>query len=410
MKRYKVTFLNSDGTVGTEEVDAKNENELLSLFSQRDALLLSYKRDWFYALKEKSPLGRLHIGKVSKKELSDFCFYVGRTLDMGIPILEVLEDIGLSSKNRYIQNVAKTMRERITTGSSLSEAMAYTKAFPPELIGLVKIGENSDALPRVFLNYANYLDWVISIEREVKKALSYPIFVSIVMAFVIAVMFGYIIPQIIPALKAMGLKEYPLPTKILLWSGEYVPLLWKEIVITPVFLAISFKLVMKYFVKVKYMWDKLKLKLPLIGGIFQKASLARDIRALAEVYRSGGTILGALDMIIDNVEQNLYIKGIFKKVRENVMVGTMLSTSMERTLFFPSAVIRMVKLGEETGALDKSLLRLAELYEDEMKRKIEAMTVVIEPVLQLILGGILGIIALGILLPVYNTVSTLSGR
>nr|WP_204305162.1 type II secretion system F family protein [Desulfurobacterium thermolithotrophum] len=220
-------------------------------------------------------------------------------------------------------------------------------------------------------------------------------------------MFGYIIPQIIPAITAMGLKEYPLPTKILLWSGKYVQIFWKEIVITPILLVIFFKLIMRYSIKARYIRDRLKISFPLIGDIFQKASLSRDMRALAEVYRSGGTILRALDIIINHVEQNLYIKSVFQKVKENLMVGDMLSGAMERSGFFQSTIIRMVKLGEETGALDKSLLRLAEIYEDDMRRKIQAMTVVIEPTLQLVLGGILGIVALGILLPVYNIISGL---
>ena len=407
MAKYKVTLLNPDGSVVEETIEAKDESELFSLFSGRDVILLEYKKDWLLFLREFSFSDLFRRKKISKQELADFCFYFGRTLDMGISILEILEDIEKSSTNKYFQKVVRTLRERITAGSSLSEAMEFTGAFPPELIGLVKVGEKTDDLPTVFLNYAEYLDWVVSIEKEVKQALSYPIFVSFVVVLTVAIMFGYVIPQIIPAITAMGLKEYPLPTKILLWTGKYVRLFWKEIVITPILLIIAFRLMTKRFTKTRYIWDKAKLKLPLIGGILLRASLSRNMRVLAEVYRSGGTILDALDIIVDHVEQNLYIKSIFQKVKENLIVGDMLSIAMEKLGFFQSPIIRMVKLGENTGALDKSLLRLAEIYEDDMKRKIQAMTVVIEPVLQLVLGGILGIVALGILLPVYNVISGL---
>ena len=407
MAKYKVTLLNPDGSVVEETIEAKDESELFSLFSGRDVILLEYKKDWLLFLREFSFSDLFRRKKISKQELADFCFYSGRTLDMGISILEILEDIEKSSTNKYFQKVVRTLRERITAGSSLSEAMEFTGAFPPELIGLVKVGEKTDDLPTVFLNYAEYLDWVVSIEKEVKQALSYPIFVSFVVMLTIAIMFGYVIPQIIPAITAMGLKEYPLPTEILIWTGKYVRLFWKEIVITPILLIIAFKLITKRFIKAKYIWDKVKLKLPLIGGILLRASLSRNMRVLAEVYRSGGTILDALDIIVNHVEQNLYIKSIFQKVKENLIVGDMLSIAMEKLGFFQSPIIRMVKLGENTGALDKSLLRLAEIYEDDMKRKIQAMTVVIEPILQLVLGGILGIVALGILLPVYNVISGL---
>ena len=407
MAKYKVTLLNPDGSVVEETIEAKDESELFSLFSGRDVTLLEYKKDWLLFLREFSFSDLFRRKKISKQELADFCFYFGRTLDMGISILEILEDIEKSSTNRYFQKVVRTLRERITAGSSLSEAMEFTGAFPPELIGLVKVGEKTDDLPKVFLNYAEYLDWVVSIEKEVKQALSYPIFVSFVVVLTVAIMFGYVIPQIIPAITAMGLKEYPLPTKILLWTGKYVRLFWKEIVVAPVLLIIAFRLMTKRFIKTRYIWDKVKLKLPMIGSILLRASLSRNMRVLAEVYRSGGTILDALDIIVDHVEQNLYIKSIFQKVKENLIVGDMLSIAMEKLGFFQSPIIRMVKLGENTGALDKSLLRLAEIYEDDMKRKIQAMTVVIEPILQLVLGGILGIVALGILLPVYNVISGL---
>ena len=259
---------------------------------------------------------------------------------MGISILEILEDIEKSSANKYFQKVVRTLRERITAGSSLSEAMEFTGAFPPELIGLVKVGEKTDDLPKVFLNYAEYLDWVVSIEKEVKQALSYPIFVSFVVVLTVAIMFGYVIPQIIPAITAMGLKEYPLPTKILLWTGKYVRLFWKEIVVAPVLLIIAFRLMTKRFIKTRYIWDKVKLKLQMIGSILLRASLSRNMRVLAEVYRSGGTILNALDIIVDHVEQNLYIKSVFRKVKENLIIGDMLSIAMEKLGFFQSPIIR----------------------------------------------------------------------
>ena len=157
--------------------------------------------------------------------------------------------------------------------------------------------------------------------------------------------------------------------------------------------------------KIRYVWHRLKLKLPLIGEIFLKASLASDMRAIAEVFRSGGTILFSVRLIVKFVEGNLYIKGIFDRIEEYLIQGNMLSAAMERTGFFDASVVRMVKLGEETGAMDKSLMRLAEIYQDDMRRKIEALTVMVEPVLQLTLGVFLGILALGLLMPIYNVMT-----
>ncbi|MEO2083464.1 MAG: type II secretion system F family protein, partial [Desulfurobacteriaceae bacterium] len=240
MATYKVTLLTPDGEVIEELVEAENEEELLRRYLNTNLLLLDYKKDWL-----KPFLKDFTLSSVSVEELADFCFYVGRALEMGIPILEVLEDIEKSSRHPKLRNAVARVKEKLMAGSPLSEAMAVEKVFPPQLVGLVKIGENSDALPQVFLNYARYLDWLSKLRKEVKQALSYPAFVSLVMVGVIAIMFGYIIPQIIPALESLGLKEYPLPTKILLWSGKYVPLYWKQAIFTTIAIPISFSLLIK---------------------------------------------------------------------------------------------------------------------------------------------------------------------
>jgi len=405
MARYRVTLLTPEGEVIEETVEAENEQELISLYSRGDTLLIDYKKDWLTAIKEFSLFDLLTPKRISKQELADFCFYMGRSLDMGISLLETLEDIKETTKNPYFKKVIEQIKNSITAGSSLSEAIKATGAFPGELIGLVKVGEETDALPQVFSNYAEYLDWAIRLQKEVKQALSYPAFVTVVVMFTIAIMFGYIIPQVLPAIKALGLKEYPLPTKILLWTGTYVKAFWKQIILTPIVVVVILKIALKKSRKLRYLLDKFKLKLPVLGDILTKSSLARDMRAIAEVYRSGGTLLNAVELIINHVETNLFLKEVFSQVRENLFNGDMLSEAMKKTGFFEQPIIRMVKLGEDTGALDKSLIRLAEIYEDDTRRKIQAMTMVIEPTLQLILGTILGIIALGILMPVYNVIS-----
>ena len=406
MARFKITLLMPDGKLVEDIVEAESEDELLSLYSQGEALLIEYRRDIFSSITDfLKNLSLSRSKRISKQELADFCFYMGRALDMGIPILEIIDDMKESTKNKYFKDVLERLKNLIASGHSLAEAMRLTNAFPGELIGLVKVGEETDALPRIFLNYAQYLDWVIRLQKEVKQALSYPSFVIVVLIFTIGITFGYIIPQVIPAIKAMGLKEYPLPTKILLWSGFIFRNFWKEILTIPIITLVLLRILLSKSKKIRILYDKYKLKVPLIGDILLKSALARDIRVIAEVYRSGGTLLNAIDLIINYVEQNLFLKTIFQQVRENLLAGNMLSEAMKKTNFFEPTIIRMTKLGEDTGALDKSLIRVADIYEDDMKRKIQVLVVMIEPSLQFALGAILGLVALGILMPVYDVMS-----
>ena len=402
MARFKVTLLSSNGNIAEQIVEAKDKNELFRMFSKTNYLVIGIKKQWYAPLlKLKNIFFRRGI---SKQDLADFCFYIGRSLEMGLPILDTLNDTSKTTKNKLLKEKIDEIRNAIISGSSISTAMKDAGIFPPDLVGMVKVGESTDALPKVFLNYADFLDWLISLEKEVKQAMSYPLFTSIVMVFVIAIMFGYIIPNVIPAIMEMGLKQVPIPTKILIWIGKWFPVTWEPLLVMLILVPIVLKLSFLKWERLRFLYDKYKLRLPYIGSIMEKSSISKDIRTIAEVFRSGGTIEYAIKLIVTSVEQNIYLKSKFQMVGNYILSGMMLSSAMEKVGIFPPMVIRMVKLGEDTGEMDKTLLRVAEIYEDDMKRRIQALTTIIEPSLEIILGIILGIIALGILLPVYNLV------
>ncbi|NIA09485.1 MAG: hypothetical protein GWP10_07105, partial [Nitrospiraceae bacterium] len=207
MARFKVTLLSSNGNIAEQIVEAKDKNELFRMFSKTNYLVIGIKKQWYAPLlKLKNIFFRRGI---SKQDLADFCFYIGRSLEMGLPILDTLNDTSKTTKNKLLKEKIDEIRNAIISGSSISTAMKDAGIFPPDLVGMVKVGESTDALPKVFLNYADFLDWLISLEKEVKQAMSYPLFTSIVMVFVIAIMFGYIIPNVIPAIMEMGLKQVP---------------------------------------------------------------------------------------------------------------------------------------------------------------------------------------------------------
>ena len=404
MATYFVKLLSPEGEILTETIEVENEHELFPIFERQNYIILEYKKDYFGDIKRK--IFEFSFKKtISKEEIADFCYYVGRALDMGIPILDILDDLERAAKSNFFRKIVRELKQQITAGSSLSEAMKTLRVFPGDLVGLTKLGEETAALPRIFLNYAEYLDWRIKIEKEVKKSLSYPAFVSIVLIFTIAVLFGFILPQILPVIRSLGLKEYPLPTKLLIVSGFIIKNYWLHILGSTLGIFVLTIIIIKKSERIRYIWHKVKLKLPILGEIFLKSSLSKDMRAIAEVFRSGGTILFSVQLIIGFVEQNLYIKKIFKEIEEFLLQGDMLSTAMEKTGFFEIPIVRMVKLGEDTGAMDRALLRLSEIYQDDMRRKIETLTIMVEPSLQLILGIILGIMALGMLMPIYNVLS-----
>jgi len=166
---YLVKLLSPEGEVTAQRVEVANEEELFAVFGRRNYVILEYRRDYFGGIR--GFLSRFTLRRsISKKELADFCYYLGRALDMGIPVLGVLEDLEKAAKNAFYRKVVGEIRQQVSLGSSMFEAMKSLKVFPGDLVGLVKLGEETDALPRIFQNYAEYLDWKIRIEKEVKKS------------------------------------------------------------------------------------------------------------------------------------------------------------------------------------------------------------------------------------------------
>lgn len=348
--------------------------------------------------KERSPLFRLK--RVSEKELALFTRQFATVLEAGLPIIRALDTLAMQQKNPYFREVINDIKRRVEGGSSLSEAMAlYPKVFSDLYVQMVRSGESSGNLDVVLKRLANYLEKIVSIKAKVKHAMIYPSVIIFVTIAVVSILMIFVIPKF-AELFAEGGQQLPLPTQILIdisRNFKYIIVLFFLTIVTGIFL-------LKYFrrhEKGKYQTDKILLHLPIVGELFLKASLSRLTRTLANLIGAGVPLLQAIS-IAGQTSGNKVIEKAMEEVRLNVSTGQPMADTMFYTGVFPYMVVEMVRVGELSGNIEEMLTKIADFYEEEVDRMVQTLSTLIEPILIVVLGVVVGAILIALYLPIFK--------
>jgi len=277
--------------------------------------------------------------------------------------------------------------------------------FSEVFVSLVSAGEQTGQLPVVFNNLFNTLRWQDELMSQTKKLLAYPAFVAVVVFGAVAFLMSYLVPQMASFLKNMG-QELPMNTKILIaLSNAFVDYWWLMIGV-PVLAVIGLATVIKTNPMARYRFDMIKLQLPYTGPILNKIIMARFARYFALMYQTGIPILDAIK-ICEKIVGNRVVADALSRVHTQISAGESMSESFRNAGLFPQLVVRMIKVGENTGALDKSLLNISYFYDRDVNDSMEKLLKMIEPALTVFLGLILGFIMYSVLGPVYDSFSKL---
>lgn len=343
-------------------------------------------------------------GKVTRQDLINFCFHLEQLATAGVPVLEGLVDLRESVENLRFREVISGVVEAIEGGSGLSEALAgYPEVFGRVFVSLVRSGESTGKLPDVLKSLTESLKWEDELAAQTKKLMLYPAFVGGIVMLVTFFLMIYLVPQMTGFIRNMG-QEIPLQTVILIAVSNFVVDFWWAILAAPPALFFGIRFAARTSPTVAYRLDQYKISAPLIGPILRKIILSRFASSFAMMYASGITVLDAirsLESIIGNrpMENALRIAG------QRIAEGTNLTTAFQEVGLFPPLVIRMLRIGENTGALDRALLNIAYFYNREVREAIGRLQSMIEPALTLVLGAILGWVMLAVLGPVYDSIS-----
>jgi MSHA biogenesis protein MshG len=321
-------------------------------------------------------------------------------LRAGVPIMRALVGLQESSTKPAMREVLQDVRQSLDSGRDFSQSLArHPKVFTPFYLSMVRVGEMTGRLEEVFIRLFDHLEFERFMKEQVKSALRYPSFVVAAMAIAMFVVNIFVIPAFAKVFKGFN-TELPLMTRILIGFSDFMVAWWPVLLVGMIAAFVSFN-VWRKTSKGKYAWDRFKLRIPIAGSIIHKATMARFARGFALAARSGVPIIQALSSVAETVD-NAFIASKIEKMRDGVERGeSILRTSVTAGVFTP-IVLQMIAVGEESGALDDMMQEVADMYQSEVEYELKTLAQQIEPILIVMLGAMVLVLALGIFLPLWD--------
>ncbi len=398
----KFSYLAKDASGGNirEVVDMASTQEVISSLHERKLIPLSVTplsaRVIFKERKEKGARkGRLKVG-----EIAIFFRQLSTMLRAGVNIIDALDDLSEGIGNLALQEVLKQVKQDISRGDSFSVALAkHPRAFSTLTVSMVEAGEASGNLDMVLGDLATYLEDEMALRRKVKAATSYPIFISAFFGGAIIFVTFFLLPRFKDIFAEMGV-DLPIFTRVVMGISSFMLRnihFGLGLVIVFVFFFIAYKRTPRG----GYHLDRLKLKIPLAGKFLVKVALGRFSQTLSTLQRGGVSILTSLE-IAGRTSGNIYLNRSIEVVHRGLIKGGLVSEGMAKNVIFPRMMVRMVIVGEETGRMEEMLDRVYEFYREEVETTIAMMSTIIEPLLIIVLGLIVGVTVLAIYLPIFH--------
>lgn len=399
---YKATDAMGSIVKGTRF--AHTPDELAALIRASGLRLLEFKevrkQEFLRAL------GEIHVGGIKRRDLIEFSNNMGVMFRAGVPLLNALEELRQDAESKFMKKILGEIIEDIQAGDTLHEAMAKRpRVFPPLYTNVVQIGENTGGLDQVFFDLAKHYKRIDDLIKNVRKAMVYPAFVLLALLLAGFVFLTMVFPPLFTLLEDF---KVPLPTitkvvmavsGVLTEHGGKLGLLILALIIAYIW--------GRRYKKTKYYIDLFELNTPVIKGLFLQLRLAFFMRYLAMLLSAGMDILRGLQLATESVN-NLVLQRFFGLSRERVIEGDLLSDALRRVRYIPNMVTRMISIGEESGNLPEQMEYVADYYNEQLERRIAMALALMEPILLFCLAALALGLVMGVLLPLYNLVSTLS--
>jgi type IV pilus assembly protein PilC len=339
--------------------------------------------------------------KVTDKDITLFTRQLATMMKAGVPLLQSFDIVGKGHANPSVAKLILDLRADIETGTSLNMAFRkYPLYFDPLFCNLVAAGEQAGILEDLLTRLAIYKEKTLAIKAKIKSALTYPIAVLAVAFIVTAVIMIWVVPAFKEVFSSFG-ADLPAPTVFVMTLSEYFVKYW-YIIFGGLFASIYFFFQSwKRSVKMQATMDRIMLKLPVFGDVIRKATVARWARTLATMFAAGVPLVESLDSVGGASGNNVYVEAT-KKIQTEVSTGTSLTVAMQNADVFPSMVTQMVAIGEESGALDSMLGKVADFYEEEVDEAVSQLSSLMEPAIMVILGVVIGGLVVAMYLPIFK--------
>ena len=344
--------------------------------------------------------------KITAKEIAVFSRQLATMIKSGVPVVQALEIIGNGHKNPRMASRVNGLRQDIEGGSSINEALSkYPVQFDELFQNLVRAGETAGVLETVLDTIATYKENTESLKGKIKKALFYPATVIAVAILVSAVLLIFVVPQFEATFKSFN-AELPAFTQLIVNMSRFMTTWWWAILGGFIAAVTLFIYVFKRSKPLQHTVDRLMLKIPVIGQLLHNAAIARFARTLATTFKAGVPLVEALDIVAGATGSVVYEQAVHR-IRDDVSVGYQVNMAMKQVNLFPHMVVQMTAIGEEAGALDTMLFKVAEFYEEEVNNAVDALSSLIEPMIMIIIGGVIGSMVIGMYLPIFKIAATI---
>jgi len=394
---YDYKAVDQKGLQAKGQMDALNEVDLEIRLERMGLDLITFNE----TSKAKHGLGKSRVGS---RDLIMFCFQLEQLTTAGVPILDGLNDLQESTENPYFKKVLNGIFSDVEGGKMLSDALAaHEDVFDDVFVSLIAAGEKTGQLSTVFDNLSETLKWQDELFAQTKRLLAYPLFVFVVVMAAVTFLMIYLVPEMVKFIGSLG-QELPLNTRILIFLSDAFVNYWWLFLGLPVLAVLAVTAWVKSSADARYKFDYLKLKVPVTGEILNKIIMARFARYFALMYEAGIPVLDAIKTC-ENIVGNKVIADSLNRAHSQINGGDSMSESFQSAGLFPALVVRMVRVGESSGALDKALMNISYFYDRDVNEQLQKMLKMLEPALTVVLGVILMFIMISVLGPVYDSFS-----
>lgn len=352
---------------------------------------------------KKRALGR--GGTVTEKDITLFTRQLATMMKAGVPLLQAFDIVGKGAANRAVSRLLNDIRSEVEAGSSLNSAFRkYPQHFDQLFCNLVSAGEQAGILDGLLDRLATYREKILAIKGKIKSAMFYPIAVVVVAIVITAVIMLFVVPEFKKVFASFG-AELPAPTLFVIAISDAFVAYWYIIAAIAAAAFTAFAYAFKRSLALQIAVDRLLLKLPVVGEIVLKATIARWARTLSTMFAAGVPLVESLESVGGAAGNHVY-KVATRQIQSEVSTGTSLTVAMQNTAVFPVMVTQMVAIGEESGQLDTMLSKVADFFEQEVDDAVEAMSSLLEPIIMVFLGTLIGGLVVAMYLPIFKVAQT----
>jgi len=400
MPEFKYRAINKSGESLAGTITVASQADVVQMLRDKEYMPISVE-----ALRKSQDINIGFLTKIKIKDIAIFCRQFHTMLNSGISIIQCLDILRQQFDNVKLRAVIADVYDLVQKGSALSEAMrTHREAFPELLINMIEAGEVSGNLDTILSRMADHYEKDTKLRRKISGAMVYPIVLAVISVGVVTLMLMFVMPTFVTMFTSSGV-ELPAPTRILLAASDFLQSYW--------YIVFGLLLIAAYVIRRtiklesgRMMFDRMKLRLPIVKHVAVRVATSRFTRTLSTLLASGIPLLNSME-ITAKVIGNLVFEKAVLSIREDVRKGFDLAGPVKRTGLFPPMVDSMIHIGEESGSLDDVLRRTADFYDEEVDSAISKMTAMLEPLMIVIMAGLIGSMVIAMIMPMFSMFDTI---